>query len=810
MSKVGLVSVKLRIETDVIRKLIRTVKKYRKWFLGIALMLCIVYYYCLPKVLFNDPYATVVNDFRGELLSARIANDGQWRFPEVTNLPDKYIQALITFEDRHFYNHPGVNPVALGRALWQNVSEGKVVSGGSTISMQVVRLYRKGKRRTFAEKLMEMVLATRLELRYSKSSVLKLYASHAPFGGNTVGLNAAAWRYFQRPPEQLSWAEAALLAILPNQPSLLFPGKHNESLKAKRDRLLTRLFEKGHMDNVSLDLAIAEPLPNGPEVLPQQADHFLSFLSNRGQSGNITLSTVDGHLQRRVSNVLKAHNSLLKTDGIHNAAVLVLDVKSNEVLSYVGNVKGIGKEYAPSVDVIQAPRSTGSLLKPFLYASLLDEGTILPKTLIPDVPTYFEGFAPKNFTRKYDGAVHADMALARSLNIPAVNMLKTYGYPRFHEKLKSMGMSSLTQSADYYGLSLILGGSEGTLWDMSNMYAGMARALSGFNQRFKNKRYDQTDFEFAAFSKNEDVSQADFIDKPALNAASIWFTFQAMQEVYRPDEDASWKLYSSARKIAWKTGTSFGYRDGWAIGVTPEYVVGVWVGNADGEGRPGLTGIKTAAPIMFDVFDLLPETSWFLPPREELTLAAVDRQSGHLVSPYSTQIDTVFIPKVGLRTASSPYNQLIHLDKEGKFRVNAECYPLGDLTTVNWFVLPPKQAFYFKKKNPTYQELPPFSASCDGEGSSFVVMDMIYPEPNASLYIPIEQDGGKGQLIFEATHRKEGITLHWHLDDKYLGSTVTEHLISLSPATGKHQITIVDSYGNELKRTFEVLTRDSD
>lgn len=785
-------------------------KTYRKWIFGILLVLGVVYYFSLPKVLFDDPYATVVNDFRGELMSARIASDGQWRFPQIEELPEKYERALLTFEDQHFYNHPGVNPVALGRALWQNVSEGEVVSGGSTISMQVVRLYRKGKGRTIKEKLIEMVLATRLEMRYSKSSILEIYASHAPFGGNTVGLNAAAWRYFQRAPKNLSWAEAALLAILPNQPSLLYPGRENQKLKRKRDRLLFRLFERGYMDEISLELAKAEPLPNGPSRLPQKADHLLDYLSSKGERGKITDSSIDGFLQTRVNNVLNAHHALLKTDGVHNAAVLVLDVKSNDMLAYAGNVPEAGNEHARSVDIIQAPRSTGSLLKPFLYASLLDEGAILPKTLIPDIPTYFSDFSPKNFSRKYDGAVHADMAISRSLNVPAVNMLRTYGYPKFHQKLNDLGMTTLTKPPGYYGLTMILGGSEGTLWDMANIYAGMSRTLSGFNGRPAGTRYAQRDFDFATYKNEESRTDETLVERSALGAAATWFTFKAMLEVYRPDEEASWKLYGSSQKIAWKTGTSFGYRDGWAIGVTPEYVVGVWVGNADGEGRPGLTGIKAAAPIMFDVFDLLPETSWFMPPRAEMVTAAVDRQSGHLASPYSTKVDTTFIPKVGLRTIASPYHQRIHLDETTSFRVNAGCYPLKDIRSRDWFVLPPKQALYFKKKNPTYQELPAIKLGCSSSELSLVVMDMIYPEQDATLYIPIEQDGSRGQLVFEATHQKEGTELFWHLDDVYLGSTVSNHIMGLKPSPGEHLVTIVDSNGNELKRVFKVLDKSID
>ena len=775
--------------------------KYRKVILVALLVLGVAYYFCLPKTLFEEPYATVLNSRDGRLLSARIAHDGQWRFPEETSLPEKYTTAVVTFEDKNFYWHPGVDPLAFGRAMMQNLRAGHIVSGGSTISMQVIRLHRKGKPRTVWEKLIEVVLATRLELRYSKQEILELYASHAPFGGNTVGLSAASWRYFERQPSQLSWAEAALFAVLPNQPSMLFPGRYEKALRAKRNRLLDRLYEKGALDKTALDLAKAEPLPLEPNDLPQMANHLLGYASLQGYKGKNVQTSVQWHLQQRVNSILKAHHALLKTDGIHNASALVLDVKKNEVMAYAGNVLQSGAENAEDVDVIQAPRSTGSLLKPFLYASLLDDGMILPKTLLPDVPVFFGDFTPENFTRKYDGAVHADDALARSLNVPAVNMLKMYGYPRFHEQLQNLGMSTLNKPAGHYGLAMILGGAEGTLWDMANMYAGMSRTLVNFNQEgYKAEHASFANFDIDGVSGSELNGQ--------LSAASIWFTFQAMLEVYRPENDASWKLYSSARKIAWKTGTSFGYRDGWAIGVTPEYVVAVWVGNADGEGRPGLTGIQAAAPIMFDVFDALPETSWFLPPRSELTMAAVDQQSGYLASPYSINVDTTLIPKVGLRTTASPYHQRVHLNKEGTARINTNCAEGEELVSQNWFVLPARQAYYFKQRNPAYQELPPMAQGC--ELTDFWVMDMVYPEPNASLYLPIEQDGAKGQFVFEVTHRSDGATLYWHLDDQYLGTTQTRHAMELSPAAGTHTITITDQQGNELVRRFEVMVSKMD
>ncbi len=785
--------------------------KYRYHLIVLTIGLSVGYYFSLPRVLFDDPYATILNAKNGELLSARIAKDGQWRFPLSVSVPEKYEQALITFEDKNFRKHPGVDMLALARATRQNILARSVVSGGSTISMQVIRLHRKGKPRNIAEKLIEMVLATRLELRYTKEEILNLYASHAPFGGNTVGLEAAAWRYFGREASELSWAEAALLAVLPNQPSLLFPGRNNAPLKAKRDRLLDRLYQAGHFDAYSLELAKAEPIPAQPHALPMQASHLLDRSVADGHGRQKLNTTLDYHLQSRVNKVVRAHHELLRTDEIHNAAALVIDVRNGEVMAYTGNAPGAGFEHGQDVDIVRAPRSTGSLLKPMLYASVLDDGLILPSSLIPDIPVFFGGFAPRNFSRTYDGAVHANTALSRSLNIPAVHLLKQYGYSRFHQKLRDVGVTTLNRPASHYGLSLILGGSEGTLWDMASVYAGMARTLNSFGRSPSPARYASTNYQPAEYRVlPEGTGEPSERPEDHLSAAAIWFTFKAMLEVYRPDEDAAWKLYGSSRQIAWKTGTSFGFRDGWAIGVTPDHVVAVWVGNADGEGRPGLTGIKAAAPIMFDIFDLLPQSDWFNEPMDELTYAAVDRESGYLASTFSNQVDTVLIPKSGLQTAVSPFHQRVHLDKTESFRVTGACESVNSLVSKNWFVLPPKQAFYYKRLHPTYQELPPLRSDCYGDADNLVVMDMLYPEPDATLYIPTELSGVKGEVVFEVAHRDADSQLHWHLDNHYVGTTVGDHQLNLQPPGGDHILTVTDNEGNSLKRSFTVLEKEGD
>jgi len=592
------------------------IRKYRVYILA-ASALVTGYYFVLPNKLFKDPYSTVLNDWNGNLLSASIAGDGQWRFPFSMEVPEKFQEALVLAEDKRFYRHPGVDLLSLGRAAQQNWKAGKVVSGGSTLSMQVIRLARKNQRRSISEKLIEIVLATRLEFRYSKKEILALYATHAPFGGNVVGLEAACWRFFGRTVSDLSWSEAAMLAVLPNNPSLIHLNKNRIKLKLKRDRLLERLAQAGKMDQLELHLAQAEPVPETLLTLPRLAPHLLTRAIREGKGENKVITTIDLGLQQRVTQIINDHHQRLKANQIFNAAAIILEIKTGNVLAYVGNTAS-GYKNNEDVDVVMAPRSTGSILKPFLYAAMLQEGKMLPHTLWPDVPTFINGYSPKNFSKEFDGAVPASAALIRSLNIPAVYELREYRYEKFYDKLKTIGLTTLKQPADHYGLTLVLGGAEGTLWDITGALASMARTLNNYFELPGKNRYSKSDFHLPRYQQTEDDKNKIIEESSWLNAASVYLTFDALKEVYRPGENTGWRNFSSTKKIAWKTGTSFGFRDGWAVGVNPEYAVGVWVGNADGEGRPGLTGTETAAPILFDLFSVLPASGWFQMPVSEM------------------------------------------------------------------------------------------------------------------------------------------------------------------------------------------------
>lgn len=662
-------------------------------------------------------------------------------------------------------------------------------------------------KRSLWNKIKESILAVRLQCSYRKKTVLALYASNAPFGSNVVGLDAASWRYYGRSAAKLSWGEMAALAVLPNAPSLVHPGKNRDLLLKKRNGLLDKLLEAGKIDKSTCELSKLESLPGAPLALPQDAPHLLQKFkkeNSKGEGLTKIVTTLNGDLQRNVSTIVQQHQQVLKGNGINNACALVLDVETGNVLAYVGNIRDrANKEMESDVDVIAAQRSPGSALKPILYAAMLSDGLILPNSIVADIPVQIGNYAPKNFDLGYDGAVPASKALARSLNIPAVKLLQQYKYQRFYETLQQCGITTLNRTADTYGLSLILGGCEVTMWDLAGVYASMARAVN--HQQKNHGIMDANDFHAPVYKNISTVEKAATKNIP-LDATSIWFTFQAMKEVMRPGEEGLWQQFTSSQTIAWKTGTSFGFRDGWAIGVTPKNVVAVWVGNTDGEGRPGLIGVQTAAPIMFDIFRLLPETKFFPKPVFNYSYVPVCRQSGYRANIDCPDVDTLFMPPNGERVPLCQYHKIINLDATGKFRVTQQCESPTMMQHKSWFILSPAMEYYYKQKNADYKLLPPFKTGCEFAETSKAI-EIIYPQPDAKIYVPLEVNGERGKTIFTAAHRRASAKIFWSLDDNFVTTTQNFHQVALNPSPGVHIITLVDEDGVSVSRRFTVLEK---
>ncbi len=750
------------------------------WGLGI-LLLAAIFWFAFPGELFPVPYARVALAEDGRLLAAEIAEDGQWRFAPLEKTPEKAALATRFFEDEYFYRHPGVNPVSLFRALRANRKAGKIVEGGSTISMQVIRMSLGNPPRTYLQKLKEVYLAIRLTAGCSKDQVMRLYLSHAPYGGNVVGIRAASWRYFDRSVDQLSWAETATLAVLPNAPGLIHPGRNRAALLRKRDALLRKLYDKGILDEETLSLALMEPLPSKPYPIPQVSPHLLQH--QEAKKSAWVQTSIDHALQVQVQSRLNAYTRITEETGISNAAVLVVSLSNGAVKAYCANAQNEATR-SPYVDLILAPRSSGSILKPLLYAKAFEKGRVQPSSWLRDVPITIGTFSPKNFDKRFEGIVPADEALSRSLNVPAAILLKEYGLGPFYKDLQSMRFSTLHAGPDHYGLSLILGGAEVTLWDLAAVYAREVSVLCHGHGR-------QADVH---------IVQSDSIHRVPrqLDPAAAYMVSEALTNVQRPSLNEHWKSFGSSREISWKTGTSHGFRDAWAVGWDGDFLVAVWCGNADGEGRPGLTGTTIAAPLLFQTFELLPRGTPLEKPHGQFTTKTVCATSGLRPTPACPSA-YVQVPKAANTLAPCRYHKTIFLDKDG-MRVRKDCGEIAKDTA--WLVLDPVADFYYAQKHVGLPAMPPLATNCP---SSTQHLAVVYPYEATVITVPKAFSGERAKVMLEATHRASDATVYWHLDDAYIGATQAPHQLPVDLPQGKHRLTIVDGVGSTSSIRFDVL-----
>ncbi len=738
------------------------------------------------RVRFLQDYSTAVFDREGTVISAAVSGDEQWRLLCEGEVPPKIAQAIISFEDEHFYWHPGINPVSVLKALKDNIKAGKIVRGGSTLSMQMARICQGNKPRTMIQKIREMILALGLEMRYSKKQILGLYGQHAPFGGNIVGYCAASQRYFGKDPELLSWAEAAAIAILPNSPGKIFPGREQALFIKKRNFLLLKLHKKGLIDQTSLSLAMREPLPEGLKYFDQTSPHLLQEMK---KAGNHNLrSSIDGTLQKMVIHILENFGSMYAANSVNNISALVLDNSNGQIVSYVGNVDHDPFQSNKHVDMISSIRSPGSTMKPLLYGVCFDEGLITSQSLIEDTPMFLNGFSPQNIDKNFRGIVTAADALNNSLNIPAVLLLKEYGIQPFIEKLRMSGFEHTNRSNAHYGLSLILGSNEVTSLELGRAYMNIAR---------KAMEMESIDISY----EKESISKP-FKDIP-LSVGSAYLVLNLLKEVKRPEERDGWEFFESRHFLAWKTGTSYGNRDAWAIGVTRQNTIVVWVGNASGEGRNGLTGLRMAAPVLFAISDVLPQTDWFEEPAAQLKPIEVCSVSGFRKGDHCPESRFILAPKNVRRVPVCDYHQVVMLDAEGKYRISSNCYDPALGRDSSFFVLSPRVNHYYRIASGNDHSLPPFHPDCENLSQQ---VNILYPHMHSRILLPREINDRLKPLICKAVTTMNQDTLYWFLNSTFLKTTTKDHTIvvdSLMP--GFHQLTVSSVHGMSGHVSFEVI-----
>ncbi len=775
---------------DIIEWKILNSKTKRFAFLSFLVMFVVFLLIPLPNIRPN--YSKVLYSKEGILLSASISIDQQWCFPMDEEIPQKLIDCIITYEDEYFHYHPGINPVAITKALIENLKTGKTMRGASTIPMQVMRMKNKHAQRNWYNKIKETVAAIKYSLLHRDETILREWCEIAPFGGNTIGIKAAALRYFGRAVDKLSWSEYALLAVMPNGPSSANLTKNRDVLQNKRDFLLRKLHTIGYFDASELELYLGEELPIETKAIPQYAYHALLFLSKKYPEKYIFRSTIPYDIQLRIEELLERESSFLKMDDIRNIAAVVIDVKSNQLLAYQGNVKTANGKFS-YVDITQAPRSYGSLLKPLLYAHTLETSQLLPNEMVADIPTAIGDFQPENFDKKYRGAVPFEEMLIQSLNVPAVRVLNTVGMQSFYGLIKELDIAYLNKGADYYGLSIILGGGESSLWDLGRIYKGLAQNYSGFTDPFKPTQ--------CLLDENSIQSKSSF----QFSAGTMDYLVKAMSDLTRPREEKSWQIYNTDYKIAWKTGTSYGHKDAWAIGFNGRYMVAIWVGNEGGEGRFDLTGITKAAPVMFKIFNVLPDNQWFATPPQyaKREIITVCTESGKIAGPLCKMTHKITTDHTSFKYQPCHYHQEVFMNKDG-YAVSESCKG-NAVRKDTLFVLPSYMEYYYKSAHMSYTGLPLHDPSCQPTSTACKI---IYPNDGLKIFLPKESLEKQNDLIVKAYHREKDAKLYWFVDNDYKTVTVAApHDCVLKVSVGTHKLTITDQWGNKDQVEFEILKK---
>lgn len=773
-----------------------------------------------PPPRFSQERSTAILDRHGRLLGAGIARDGQWRFPEADSVPARFRLAVLAAEDRRFGIHPGVDPLAVARALRDNFRPHRRVQGASTLTMQVARLLRRDQgiapRRSVAAKVAEASLALRVELWHRKSTILGMWSANAPFGGNVVGLEAAAWRWYGTPPEDLTWGQCATIAALPNAPSrLLGTPRGRTSLVQRREAILSRLLEEGHLDSTEWSLARNEPLPDRPRPLPRLARHALATI-DRVSPGARWTTTLDLDLQVDVERLAKAQLGELELQDVPGLAVLVVEVPGGDSLPSVR--AWIGDAGPQSVDLALAPRSSASTLKPFLYGLLMDQGRILPKQWLLDIPSRWGDYRPLNASGTFEGAVSADLALSRSLNVPWVRELHGIGVESFLGLLRRLGFAHLHRDAEGYGLSLALGGAETSLLELATAYAALARggvaspfALAHSGEAQLHLGGPPVEGQPPPRSAKEADATVDraMLRSPSsrqvLSAEASWLVLDALRKPGRIEEEVAWRAFAGARPLAWKTGTSFGFRDAWTVAVRPRWVVAVWAGDPGGGGRPGLWGSTAAAPLAFRIQPLLPSAAkaWFDPPAD-LVSVEVCPTTGRRRSSACPDGHSVIAPAAGRTAPLDDWHHLRPFDASGSLRVHSGCEDPHRTLQKPVLELPPAVEALLRDHDPA--ALPPapsWREDCAPAetGSS---IQILLPENGSTIVLPRDIDGSVQKLAIQASHRRADAPIRCFLDQEDLGVSERFRTFLVRPDPGSHAVLCQDEEGSRAVSRFQV------
>lgn len=767
-------------------------------------------FFPLPMYRLNPTTSTVIFDRNGKILRVFTAPDEMWRIPaNIKDISPNLRMALINYEDKWFAYHLGVNPISIIRATITNLKAGKIVCGGSTITMQVARMM-EPKPRTIKSKIIEMIRAVQLELSYSKDEILSFYFNMAPYGSNIVGSSAASYLYFNKDQKDLSLGEAALLAVIPSSPTILRPdaqikGKNGELLiKQARNKVLERLLKNRKITQQQFNEAISESIPTKRHPFPFYAPQLTWKLKEMYHGINKIVSTIDRDLQILTRNILQKHLNILRKKGISNGAVVLMDTKTRNVLAMVASADFFDEKSSGQVNGAMAPRSPGSALKPFVYALAIDRGIVSVESIMSDVPVDYSGYRPENYDEKFRGAVTMKEALIHSLNVPAVNLSAKLGEDGVYEFLKEAGISTLTKPEEHYGLSLILGGCEVTLLDITNLYAGLAN-MGNFGPYELILESSNISSKISRFREPVPPHQDKNISRRLLREGTAYIITEILSEVERPDLPSCWESAVNLPKVAWKTGTSYGHKDAWSIGYSPKYTIGVWVGNFDGTGSPAIVGAETAGPILFDIFNALAgleNTPWYIKP-SEVEEREVCSLSGMPLSQYCRHSKReLYIPGVSPNQQCT-FHRAIAIDKETGTRLCPHCRIGRSYETKIFIVWPPEIATWLERNGISVDKLPPHYPECSQivSGDGPIIHS---PSADSEYIIRKNVDIEYQKILLEASVSNDSRNIFWFLDSKLIFNGSPTEKVFITPTPGKHKLACMDDEGRVTEMILKI------
>ena len=758
------------------------IKKYDR---TIKIVFSILLLFILLDLLFPLPrskeFSKEIHAKDGTLLTAYLTSDDKWRLrTELDKVSPDLIKAIIEKEDSWFYWHLGINPIAIFRAVHKNMTTVENQLGASTITMQVARML-EPKKRAYLNKIFEMFRAIQLEIKYSKEEILELYLSLLPFGGNIEGVKSASYIYFNRPPDKLSLAQSIMLAVIPNDPNALRLDRFNDEVISKRNFWINKFKCEKIFSSLDLIDALDEPVEKNRFSIPVLAPHFSYYVKNSFQ-GEIINTTLDMSIQQSAENILLRNVRRVFYKGITNGAVLVIDNRNSSVVAYCGSADFYDQGSFGQVNGITAVRSPGSTLKAALYAYAFDDGNLTPKMKFADIPTDFHGYQPENYDLKFYGNVSSDFALINSLNIPAVKLLEQTGLNNFINFLEGAGFSQIQKQKSKLGLSMILGGCGTNLQELTQLFSAFAR---------KGKLYPINFISTANENEGEQI----------FSEASSYLLAKILSGINRIDI-ADLSNYSKLPKFAWKTGTSYGKRDAWAIGFNPNYTIGVWMGNFNGFGSPNLSGAEVAVPLLFDLFNAIDynsEVKWFQSP-DELVTRKVCSESGLVPTQYCPTTIYDFAIKDRSHNDVCNIHKPIYVNVDETVQYCTGCLPSSNYKKAVYAVYQPELTVWMSKNKYDYHQPPNHNPNCTAK---FAETGPKILSPSEDYEYFLEKDS-KQEILLLAASDSRVKTHYWYVNEKFFKKSKPGERVFFVPEEKELNITCLDDKGRDGTVTVNV------